>query len=590
MRTLQPTMRPWRLIPPDPARGRRTPIIILRDGDGSLHAFNPTTGGLDSAESWADGPDGVPIEADAAPAEGSGGDSEGTASALRSLFSDDAIQAMMTSQIERLGAQLAASTLAAALGGHLLGQASAFLDDLGSLSGDALGGLADQVLSGDLLFGIGARALNSFVFGSLWSVDAESSAGEAAAHTLTQKFGLQAASLATEANGIEKMLVRTFRGEPSDASYPLAVKGSLTDHGGSVIGGAGKTLGWNSAVARFGDQQMCPVSGHAPGRIFEGHALVIVEDMPAARFGHQASCDGAGAVCHIVEPRNDILLGLAPGEAPPPPDPLNPKPNDPGMDLDTPGECTGVGDSAQAVGVNAKPACENHDACYGRRGSPDDRAVCDNKFGDDIASSPSINALGSFFGPIVAAAYEAATHLVGWMFYEYAPGLTDRTPSPVDRISQGLRQAIRKIWNLPNTLIGLVFGGVGQVFGAAAYALGLRDRRPWIDFGHNAIQFHDNPFTPLGAITLGNAIIYGSGLTHAHTDHMSDGSLTVGDHEEQHTLQGEALGPFYLPSNLLGGLAGWAFGESHSWHDPLNWNENGPPQGRPFAGPRRRDT
>lgn len=70
-----------------------------------------------------------------------------------------------------------------------------------------------------------------------------------------------------------------------------------------------------------------------------------------------------------------------------------------------------------------------------------------------------------------------------------------------------LTGVLGKLWNLPNTLLGLAFGGLGHLVGMTGYLLGLC---PWptISFGNNAIQFENNPFMS-SAMTLGNVIIYG---------------------------------------------------------------------------------
>src|SRR5690606_2528464 len=72
--------------------------------------------------------------------------------------------------------------------------------------------------------------------------------------------------------------------------------------------------------------------------------------------------------------------------------------------------------------------------------------------------------------------------------------------SPAQEISefwQGVRSFIGKIWALPNTIIGLVYGGIGHVVGMIA------GTSPSISFGNNAIQFHNNPLMP-SAMALGN--------------------------------------------------------------------------------------
>jgi len=121
-----------------------------------------------------------------------------------------------------------------------------------------------------------------------------------------------------------------------------------------------------------------------------------------------------------------------------------------------------------------------------------------------------------------------------------------------------LGSLVGKMWNGINTVIGLAWGGLGTLFGAR------------VSFGHNAMQFERHPFMfSDGAITIGNTISYG-------TDRSPD---DAGAHEEQHTYQGELLGPLYLPSNILGGLA--AELKEGCWHGDANWNERGPQSKEP---------
>ena len=110
-----------------------------------------------------------------------------------------------------------------------------------------------------------------------------------------------------------------------------------------------------------------------------------------------------------------------------------------------------------------------------------------------------------------------------------------------------------KIWNLPNTAIGLAWGLIGLPFGAK------------MSFGNNALQFENHPFMDsYGGITLGNVIAYGSN-TSPHE---------IGDHERQHTYQGEVLGPLYLFAHLYEGAQALVF--DGSWHGPSNDLEKGP--------------
>src|SRR5262245_23552507 len=54
--------------------------------------------------------------------------------------------------------------------------------------------------------------------------------------------------------------------------------------------------------------------------------------------------------------------------------------------------------------------------------------------------------------------------------------------------------AAKKCWNLPNTIVGLLWGMLGVAFGAK------------VTIGNNAIQFENHPFMFWGAITIGNTI------------------------------------------------------------------------------------
>lgn len=95
-----------------------------------------------------------------------------------------------------------------------------------------------------------------------------------------------------------------------------------------------------------------------------------------------------------------------------------------------------------------------------------------------------------------------------------------------------------KIWSLPNTIIGAVYGGIGYVAGNIGYAFGWTDVRPTISFGNNAIQFHNNPLMS-SAMTFGNTIVYGRGSLYQSDSRR--GSYTLGHEEMQHTFQAQVL-------------------------------------------------
>lgn len=116
-----------------------------------------------------------------------------------------------------------------------------------------------------------------------------------------------------------------------------------------------------------------------------------------------------------------------------------------------------------------------------------------------------------------------------------------------------LHSVFKKIWNLPNTIIGLGLGILGLPFGAK------------VSFGNNAIQFENHPLMhKRGAITLGNVIAYGKETS----------PNQLGDHERQHTYQGELLGPLYLFAHLFNGLRA-KLNEGY-WHGHSNALERGP--------------
>ena len=87
----------------------------------------------------------------------------------------------------------------------------------------------------------------------------------------------------------------------------------------------------------------------------------------------------------------------------------------------------------------------------------------------------------------------------------------------------------------------------------------------------------NNPFAYAGAITLGNVEVYG-GLQPGDPSPESAFHTTAA-HEEQHTYQGQILGPVYIPLAALSLAAGMIFnGNSHA---PASFMEPGPQQDPP---------
>lgn len=148
----------------------------------------------------------------------------------------------------------------------------------------------------------------------------------------------------------------------------------------------------------------------------------------------------------------------------------------------------------------------------------------------------------------------------------------DRPASLILRSALFALDVAGKAWNLPNSVVGLLFGGLALPFGGR------------VGLGHNAVEFRDCPlmdrFTPHGAITLGNVILYGR---HAYG---------LAAHERVHTLQGQFVGPIYLPLNALGmllSLISWPIKRLRRpgcgpFHGRLNFMEGWPHQPHLYCG------
>lgn len=111
-------------------------------------------------------------------------------------------------------------------------------------------------------------------------------------------------------------------------------------------------------------------------------------------------------------------------------------------------------------------------------------------------------------------------------------------------------RALGILWTLPNTLVGLIGGSVGLLFGASVEF----SRR---DF---ALVFHRWPWGPGGAITFGNTILHTGDtldsecLTYEHRAGRCDHPrIKIGDHERAHVYQYMVLGPLFLPVYLACG-------------------------------------
>lgn len=137
-------------------------------------------------------------------------------------------------------------------------------------------------------------------------------------------------------------------------------------------------------------------------------------------------------------------------------------------------------------------------------------------------------------------------------------------------ISRSALRIIGTLWALPNTLVGLVYGGLGVLFGA---------RQEW-DATGGILRFVDMPSWLMPtAMSLGHVQVYACERCRA-----ADGSLAtnrfgipVAIEETLHTRQAEVLGPLYLPLHALCMLGSVVTGGGTHNHNLL---EIGPERGR----------
>ena len=99
-----------------------------------------------------------------------------------------------------------------------------------------------------------------------------------------------------------------------------------------------------------------------------------------------------------------------------------------------------------------------------------------------------------------------------------------------------------KAWTSPNTAVGLLAGFAAVPFGAK------------VTLGNNAIQFENYPLGS-GALTLGNTVLYATGLSPSQKSnpYVWHPQVVLGLHEAGHTYQYEALGPLFIPIYFASG-------------------------------------
>jgi hypothetical protein len=131
----------------------------------------------------------------------------------------------------------------------------------------------------------------------------------------------------------------------------------------------------------------------------------------------------------------------------------------------------------------------------------------------------------------------------------------------------GVKNLAGKIWNLPNTAVGL---GVSALVLAAdlvqstiltAITFKNHFKNIGFNFGNNAFQVRTGlnlgSLRANGGLTIGNVILYNNSIPEEDiiSPYKGNPKVNLGRHEARHTFQGERLGIFYLPAMLWHGVA-----------------------------------
>ncbi|EML0455035.1 MULTISPECIES: PAAR domain-containing protein [Klebsiella] len=66
--------------------------------------------------------------------------------------------------------------------------------------------------------------------------------------------------------------------------------GDKTTHGGQVLSGSGTMKFQGVGVARLGDAVSCPIEGHSPSYIAEGHPTMKDNGVPVAFHNYKCTC------------------------------------------------------------------------------------------------------------------------------------------------------------------------------------------------------------------------------------------------------------------------------------------------------------
>jgi RHS repeat-associated protein len=188
--------------------------------------------------------------------------------------------------------------------------------------------------------------------------------------------------------------------------------------------------------------------------------------------------------------------------------------------------------------------------------------------GDNLRQIPLLGGVLGALGDIVTGVFNTVLAPV-------QSGTLLRGPA---QIAGGLGELVGRVLSAPDTAVGLVFGGVGCVFGAT----------PDWDPRAAILRFTDMPTWLMpSAMSLGTVNVFG-GRSPPDSDNGLAIGTSTGREESLHTVQSRMLGPLYFPLHIVAGATSILTPPGSSsnpglppWHRN-NFLEQGPMRGRVF--------
>ncbi len=187
-----------------------------------------------------------------------------------------------------------------------------------------------------------------------------------------------------------------------------------------------------------------------------------------------------------------------------------------------------------------------------------------SRLGDALRRIPLIGGILGGAGDIASGAFNTVAGIVTF-------GQSGTFGRGLGQIAGGAGEVVGRVWSIPNTAVGLAYGGVGMLFGA----------KPQWDSHAGILRFTGLPTRLMStAMSLGSVNVFGKG-TDPDDDNNLNVGVSAGREESLHTLQSRVLGPLYFPLHLLGGTIS-AFSPDRpgfDWWHRNNFMEEGPMHG-----------